>query len=674
MSLPHVVETAPEKRGLLGTWPAFLQDSDLKLILLGGKGGVGKTTCAAATALRLAIQSPDRRFLIASTDPAHSLEDSFADSRLPPNLEFIEIDSQETLRKFKDAHAQQLRKIALRGTFLDDDDVSRLLDLSMPGLDEVMAFSEIADLVETQAYSCIVLDTAATGHTLRLLGLPAIIRKWVGALDAMLAKHRYMAKLYRGFYRRDDTDVFLLELARSIDSLGSLLSNPRECRFVPVMLAEALSRSETSRLVDELERLKIPLTEVLVNRLYRGRAGCPMCLDRQGGQERELGTSCHAFGGYLLWGVPQQGAEVRGVDQLVTFWDRVFPLAPPNGRPPEASVTCGVGAVLPRVQGPADLPSADTSLLLFAGKGGVGKTTLASATALRLAHEYPSQRVLLFSTDPAHSLSACLGTEIGPQEVQLCAGLTAMEIDAEAEFEQVKKQYADEVEKFFGSLTGSGMVDLEFDREVIERMLDLSPPGLDEVMALTCAVDLLERDQYDIFVFDTAPTGHLVRLLELPELIQDWLKAFFGLFLKYRNVFRLPKISALMVAMSKRLKILEALLAEPGQSTLCIVSIPTEMALAESCDLFEACQRLGIEVSTVLLNLVTPRGECPLCDELGQKELTVSERSEAAFRGAHQTVVFRCAEPRGLERLAKLGDALYVKRDTRVAEVAKAPG
>ena len=669
MSLNQTVEAMPRTREVRRTAPAFLQQIGLKLILFGGKGGVGKTTCAAATALRLAIQFPGKRFLIASTDPAHSLKDSFADSRLPPNLEVIEIDSQETLRKFKDAHAQQLRKIALRGTFLDDDDVSRLLDLSMPGLDEVMAFSEIADLVETQAYSCIVLDTAATGHTLRLLGLPAMLRKWVGALDAMLAKHRYMVKLYRGFYRKDDADIFLHDLAGSIDHLGSVLSNPRDCRFVPVMLAEALSRSETSRLVDELERLKIPVTDVLVNRLYSGRAECPVCLERQGCQARELWMGCQAFGGYLLWGLPQQGVEVRGVEQLVVFWDDVFPLDRPTGGGYEAVDTPDAAALPPRVEHPAELPSSEARLLLFGGKGGVGKTTLASATALRLAREYPGRKVLLFSTDPAHSLSACLGTQIGPQEVAICPGLTAMEIDAEAEFGKLKRQYQDEVEKFFDSLTGSGMVDLAFDREVIERMLDLSPPGLDEVMALTRAVDLLEQGQYDIFVFDTAPTGHLIRLLELPELIQDWLRAFFGLFLKYKNVFRLPGISRMMVAMSKRLKILRAILAEPQKGALCIVSIPTEMALAESCDLLGASQRLCIKVSNVFLNLVTPRGECSLCNELAQKESAIWEKFKDEFEGADQTLVFRCAEPRGLERLAELGESLYVTRETRPSPV-----
>ena len=117
-------------------------------------------------------------------------------------------------------------------------------------------------------------------------------------------------------------------------------------------------------------------------------------------------------------------------------------------------------------------------MLLFAGKGGVGKTTLASATALRLARECPGKEVLLFSADPAHSLSDCLAMPVGPCEARICPGLTAIEVDAEAEFGRLKQQYVDEVTAFFTSLTGDAALDVAFDRDVVERIIDLAPPGL----------------------------------------------------------------------------------------------------------------------------------------------------------------------------------------------------
>ena len=137
--------------------PGFLYTEGLRLLLFGGKGGVGKTTCSAAAALQLANQHPTQSYLLVSTDPAHSLADCFAGDPPPANLTLTEIDPKECLARFKSMHEQHLRTIALRGTFLDQDDVTQLLDLSMPGLDEVMALLEIASWIKEDRYACIVM-------------------------------------------------------------------------------------------------------------------------------------------------------------------------------------------------------------------------------------------------------------------------------------------------------------------------------------------------------------------------------------------------------------------------------------------------------------------------------------------------------------------------------------
>ena len=633
--------------------PTFLQDTALELTLFGGKGGVGKTTCAAATALYLAERFPAQTFLVASTDPAHSLRDSFANDFVLPNLTIIEFDARESLAKFKNAYAPQLRQIALHGTFLDNEDVEQLLNLSIPGLDEVMAFNDVCTLVESGAYRRIVVDTAPTGHTLRFLGLPETMRKWLAALDAMLAKHRYMAKLYHGFYRKDGADTFLENMAASVERLCALLGDAARCCFVPVMTADALSIKETHRLLGKLGVMGIPVTDVLVNRLYPAGRDCPVCREAWQQERTELRRMPEELSRHSLWEIPLQGPEVRGAEQLAAFWNEVRPLRQSPMKAWAAS------PLPPRVKRPAKLPEPGVSLLLFAGKGGVGKTTLACATAFRLAREHPTKEVLLYSTDPAHSLSDCLGIRVGPQQTPVRPRLTAIEIDAEAEFEKLQRQYADEVASFFGSLTAGRGIRLEFDRDVMDRIVDLSPPGLDEVMALARAMELLETEQYDIFVFDTAPTGHLIRLLELPELIQDWLKVLFGLFLKYRNVFWLPKISALMLAMSRRVRKLRSLLSDPRKGQLYAVSILTEMAFEESRDLLAACRRAGIHVPALFLNLATPPGECRLCSAIVRAESKVRHMFEEAFGDIHQSTVYRCTEPRGPDRLSELGQAIY---------------
>lgn len=643
--------------------PEFLREEGLRLLLFGGKGGVGKTTCAAAAALSLARQRPTRSFLLVSTDPAHSLADCFAGCPPVENLAIRELDPQKSLERFKARHDEHLRTIALRGTFLDAADVTQLLDLSMPGLDEIMALLEIVTWVKEERYACIVVDTAPAGHTLRLLGLPALMRQWLATLDAMLAKHRYMMRLYRGAYRKDAVDLYLEETVADLTNLWALLRAPGRCRFVPVMLAERLSIVITRMMVAELEKLNLPVREMVVNRLLPAQPDCPACAEWTSRQTVAIEELKQAFPRYMLWGLPLFLEEVRGMERLSSVWQQARPLAQAKGNAERGTWNDelrGFGIQQSPVSNPAPLPASSMKLLLFAGKGGVGKTTLACASALRLAEEWGDKEILLFSIDPAHSLAACLGCEIGPEEVRVAPGLTAIELDAQAEYGRLKQDYAEELTGVFERVTGQTGIDLAFDREVMERILDLAPPGLDEILALTRIVDLMDCGRYDLFVLDTAPTGHLLRFLEMPELIEKWLRTFFGLFLKYREVFQLPRISQMMVELSKRVKRFRRVLIDPDQAALVVVTIPTEMAYAETNDLVAACERLGVAVPILFANMVTPPSSCPTCSALRREEEPVLRRYEEAFADRHCTVVFRQRSPQGVERLSGLGRALYV--------------
>jgi arsenite-transporting ATPase len=652
--------------------PSFLYDSHLQMVFFGGKGGVGKTSSAAATALHNARNNPGDSFLLVSTDPAHSLAHSLTDLTLPGNLENIELDARQCLSGFKKKHEGDLREIAARGTFLDNEDISRFLDLSLPGLDELMAFLEISRWADDGTYDCIVVDTAPTGHTLRLLAMPELIKKWIDALDALLAKHRYMKQLFNGAYIKDELDEFLLDLSGSVKQMEALIEDPERCRFVPVMLAEELCIRETLVLLKELQRSKIPVTDIVVNRLYPENP-CAVCSDRHSHQIGALRYLSKKLSGYSLWGIPMYPQEIRGSGPLHMFWEDVSSLKIPRKTSikdksgiqfpvssfqfPVSNFQLPVSRTVSPVEMPGALPSSETKLLLFAGKGGVGKTTLACATAIRMAREMVPKEVFIFSTDPAHSLSACLDVRIGPRPTRLAAGLTAMEIDAQAEFETLKNQYSDELEKFLSSLSSN--LDLTFDRDVMERIMDLSPPGLDEVMALTLIMEFLANDQYHVFILDAAPTGHLIRLLETPELIDQWLKVLFDLFLKYKRVFRLPKISGRMVQISKDLKRLQTLLKDPARSAVFTVTIPTQMAFEETKDLIDACGRIGIHAPVLFINLATPDSKCPLCTNLYQRESMVKEKLHQTFSQMHRTMIYHRGEPRGLEQLGELGKAIY---------------
>jgi arsenite-transporting ATPase len=632
--------------------PSFLTDHGIELLLFGGKGGVGKTSCATATALRLARDSPERSHLLVSTDPAHSVMDSLAGLMPPPNLKVTELDAQQHLADFKCRNGSKFQAIASRGTFLDQNDINCLLDQSLPGLDEVMASLEIAGWVAAHRYQTIVVDTAPTGHTLRLLAMPALLHNWLEALEALLAKHRYMRKVFSHAVDRDEIDAFLEGLADSLAQMEALFRDGRRSRFVPVMLAEEMSLRETESLLTELNRAQVPVTDIVINRLFP-KNQCPVCADGGAQQGRVLSEifSKRDLSRYTWWGVPLHPKEVRGAEGLEAFWEGLTRLT----RAPAWTATA-IPPNRPWVEGEVHTVG-QQSLLLFAGKGGVGKTTLACATSLRLARDSPGREVLLFSIDPAHSLADCLGAPVGPAPKRICPGLTALEIDAQAQFRALKQLYSEELQSFLCSLLPE--MDLAFDREAMERIVDLSPPGLDEVMALIEVMDLYDQDQYNTLVLDSAPTGHLIRLLEMPELVDRWLKVFFGLFLKYKRIFRLPKVSQWLVEMSRALKRLRALLADPARCTLYGVAILTDMALEETKDLLAACQRMEINAPLLFLNLATPPGDCPLCSALRRRESVLEQKFRRAFPTVAQAVVYRRGEPRGLAQLDQLGQKLY---------------
>src|SRR5262249_13915778 len=153
-----------------------------------------------------------------------------------------------------------------------------------------------------------------------------------------------------------------------------------------------------------------------------------------------------------------------------------------------------------------------------AGKGGVGKTTCAAALALGLAEKGAPRRVLVLSTDPAHSLGDVLRTPLGDDArpvVVAPPGLDARRVGAPALMASRRRRYLDAVRQVFDALRGDSSLDPSFDRTVVEDLIDLAPPGLDELFGLLEVVEALDRSAYDTVVVDTAPTGHALRLLEM---------------------------------------------------------------------------------------------------------------------------------------------------------------
>jgi len=332
--------------------PEYFQNKDLRLILFGGKGGVGKTTMAASAALHLAqTYRNEKKVLVISTDPAHSLGDSFGIELGDEvtevggqssifnlqssifNLYARELDAVKLGNEFKQRNGAVIKKLADRGTYFDRQDITEFFNLSLPGMDEVMAIIEIADILREGIYDVLILDTAPTGHTVRMLSLPEQMLKWIEFMDLMQQKHRFMAVHFTGKkYVKDECDLFIDKLTSDIKRVKKLLSNEQTTRFVPVTIPEPMATSETKRLLSALKRNNIPVTDIIVNRVADAHE-CAFCASKQEDQRQPLSEIEESFSQYSLIKVPLFPNEIRGVEGLKGLADYLMGISKPYELP-----------------------------------------------------------------------------------------------------------------------------------------------------------------------------------------------------------------------------------------------------------------------------------------------------------------------------------------------------
>ncbi|MGE5243355.1 MAG: ArsA family ATPase [Betaproteobacteria bacterium] len=305
----------------------------------------------------------------------------------------------------------------------------------------------------------------------------------------------------------------------------------------------------------------------------------------------------------------------------------------------------------------------DRQVVFFGGKGGVGKTTSSSAFALAASRR--GKRVLLVSTDPAHSISDIFDRPVGGAERELAPRLSAVEIDAAAESLRYIAGVKREIERMFSAAV----------IRQAHRQIDMAAasPGLAEVALLDRMIDLIvEREPaYDLIVFDTAPTGHTLQLLRMPEAMTTWIQAL----VRHRKA--LLEIDAggegsvqartaqdpVLASLERRHARLQALrdrIVDRGRTSFVLVTIPERLAIEETARAYDLLREAGLDIGAVIVNRILPEGlDGEFYRSRKGQERTYLDEIVRRFPRAHRVEVHQLArDVYGLEPLMQIARQL----------------
>ena len=297
--------------------------------------------------------------------------------------------------------------------------------------------------------------------------------------------------------------------------------------------------------------------------------------------------------------------------------------------------------------------------MLFSGKGGVGKTTLAAATAVRLARL--GSRVLVMSTDPAHSLADSLDIPLDGHPRTIMPGLDAMEVDAKGMFSEAVRQMEGQ-----GAMPGP--------MKEMMRMVSQTP-GVDEFGAIEVLLQAMEQAEHDVVILDTAPTGHTLKLLTVPQLMDSW----FGKLLEMRRgIAKAGRLLRRLIPGAdsstdsealgreleggrQRIGTLKDVLTDPDRAQILLVTIPEAMGIEETRRTLDHLAKGGMPVGTVVVNHLQPDSPgCAHCQR--RREIHLGELERMRRLAGHTPVRVVESQPtpiRGLEDLAMMGELLW---------------
>lgn len=598
-----------------------------KYIFFAGKGGVGKTTMAATTAVYHARRR--EKTLIISTDPASNLGDIFekrighAVTPIMTNLAAMDIDPDVATAEYREKVIGPMRGIL-------PDDIMKVLDEQFRSActTEIAAFDRFTDFLVNDEFDLIIFDTAPTGHTIRLLELPV---DW--------SKH--IEESAKGSGQTCIGPVSSIQGAKEkYDRAIAAMRDASRTEFNLVLKPEKTSLAETRRAHDELGALGIRNFFIIVNGIYpdeeiaRSRYANLSAM-----QARYLGAIARALP-YPATHVALQSGEIKGLQALKDFAGIVF-----DGKSGIVKGHINESVNFDHFADAAALANilnkkGHSKMVIITGKGGVGKTVAACAIAAHLAGD--GHETLLVTTDPAAHIGYVLDEPVGDTiaRTRSLPHLSAVCIDQKTAVETYKK-------KIIANAGRSG-----YSAEMLVALKEeLESPCTEEMAIFEEFSHLTENSDFAYIVFDTAPTGHTLRLLELPY---DYAR-------QVEMMVNIKKGNDSASEAKNKLETLVKKLKDPDQCAFLLVMVPEYSPVYEAKRTMDDLTLAGIHVQGIIANNVLEMDE--FTPDFFRRRHGMQQRYLGLAENLFQLPIFRIRmfadEIIGLPALKEVSESLF---------------
>jgi arsenite/tail-anchored protein-transporting ATPase len=314
--------------------------------------------------------------------------------------------------------------------------------------------------------------------------------------------------------------------------------------------------------------------------------------------------------------------------------------------------TVGLGNIL----------SNDVRLIMIGGKGGVGKTTCASAIAVKIAGE--GKRVLIISSDPTPSLSDIFEVAIGSEETRITDRyeLYGLEISSDVVLKKWKERFGDEIYEVISSFA-------RIDYDFVDYIG--TAPGIEEEYMLSFIVDLVEGGKYDVVVWDTAPAGHTLRLLQLPHLFLKHLEAATKFYMNmYSYLERVKDMAGLKGSKKTLLSIIESwealsekiieFIRNRNVTNYVIVTIPEALGVKLTGRMVEEFEKNRLEARNIIINHVIKTGDCQFHRERMEMQTHYIDFLKQRHKDMNMTILYLSShEVKGMNRIAEVAQELF---------------